>query len=124
MFTTKEQFDAHTAMMAEKLAHMMALDRVIDLLETCYISGDAKELKFLFDMPLEQRQDWVTKAVALYSDLHEADPEKYDMCGYVELVSRVRAYRKERNAKKRAEAKQRKEENEQFLKELFGDGSK
>lgn len=67
--------------------------------------GGNAEFKFLAEMPYEQGRQWVDKAFNDYFDLHRADPDRYPITSIEEIARTIRAYRKARNAERRASKK-------------------
>lgn len=81
-------------------ASLCAYDALISL----YRGGNTG-LKFLAEMPYEQGRQWVDKAFHDYFDLHRSDPDRYPIASIEEIVRTIRAYRKARNAERRASKK-------------------
>lgn len=105
MLRTKEDFDRHLNAVVAKVMAQQASQDLYNYLVDQYKFNNHGELEFLAKMPYDQGRAWVDKTFAEYMEFHEQDPETWPDLNPIQVVETMRAYRKQRNAKIRAEKK-------------------
>lgn len=101
MHQTKTDFDQHMLQTVNKILYTQASHDVYRDVMTVYRAGNAPDLAFLDQMPYENMRKWIDKAIADYMHLYESNPDEYPITGPVEVIRRIRAYRKEQRENKK-----------------------